>query len=380
MRYKLTVLSPLLVGDGNRLSPIDYMVWKDQVNVLDQNRIFRLLAKGPRLDGYLQQLRKADKLDFATWGGFAQNFAGRRIPFEHASAAALWNKSRGETLFIPTFHSGPEGQTLPGSALKGALRSAMVFEHAEEGLKETAKKLAEDRGFRRVGAPLEDSTAGLGSYSRTRALAITDSGPAAGQFQVYLARTAVLLKKGEEFELGWKQAPRLTLEARRVEEATAVFAEMAAPGTVFEGRWTGKTLFDDPWVQSVLRWNGVPSETSVLAAANAFAAFQLGEHRKFAERARLPELLTNVNKLQARLTRVSADGRSCVLSLGWGTGYLSKAAVGDTESEEVRKVLREVVALRGVVSTGLPFPKTRKVLFEANQPAQLPGWVELSLS
>ena len=252
MKYRLTVLSPLLVGDGNRLSPIDYMVWKDQVNVLDQNRIFKLLAKGPRLDGYLLQLKKAEKLDFGAWGGFAQNFAGRRIPFEDASAAALWNNSRGETLFIPTFHSGPEGQSLPGSALKGGLRSAMVFARAGEGLKETAKKLEEDRGFRRVGAPLEDRAVGLGSYSRTRAWAISDSTPAAGQFQVYLVRTAVLVKKGSEFELGWKQAPRATVEARRVEDSTAIFAEMAAPGTVFEGRWTSRPLFEDPWVRSML--------------------------------------------------------------------------------------------------------------------------------
>ena len=380
MRYRLTVLSPLLVGDGNRLSPIDYMVWKDQVNVLDQNRIFKLLAKGPRFDGYLRQLRKADKLDFATWGGFAQNFAGRRIPFEHPSAAALWNKSRGETLFIPAFHSGVEGQSVPGSALKGALRSAIVFAGADEGLKETAKKLAEDPGLRRVGVALEDRAVGLGSYSRTRAWAISDSAAAQGQFQVYLARTAVLVKKGEGFELGWKQAPRVTLEAKRVEDATAIFAEMAAPGTVFEGRWSGRALFEDPSVRSMLRWSQAPSETGVLAAANEFAAFQLGQHRKFAERSGLDLLLTNVTKLEERLREVAGSGRRCMLALGWGTGYLSKAAVGDTESEEVRKVLRDVVAMRGLIATGLPFPKTRKVLFEANQPALLPGWVEFELS
>ena len=62
MRYRLTCLTPTLVGDGRKLSPIDYMVWKDHVNVLDQWRIFRLLAKGPRLEGYLAQLKKADKL------------------------------------------------------------------------------------------------------------------------------------------------------------------------------------------------------------------------------------------------------------------------------------------------------------------------------
>ena len=109
MRYRLTALTPLLVGDGGRLSAIDYMVWKDQVNVLDQARIFKLLAKGPRLEGYLTQLKKADKLDFASWGGFAQNFAGRRIPFENAAYSAFWNRASGESLHIPTFASGASG-------------------------------------------------------------------------------------------------------------------------------------------------------------------------------------------------------------------------------------------------------------------------------
>ena len=106
MRYRLTCLTPVLVGDGRALSPIDYMVWKDQVNVLDQWRIFRLLAKGPRLEGYLEQLKKAQKLDFASWGGFAQNFAERRIPFEHPACSAYWNRAAGGSLNVPTFAAG----------------------------------------------------------------------------------------------------------------------------------------------------------------------------------------------------------------------------------------------------------------------------------
>lgn len=58
MRYRITCWTPTLVGDGHKLAPIDYMVWKDQVNILDQTRIFRLLSKGPRLEGYLSQLKK----------------------------------------------------------------------------------------------------------------------------------------------------------------------------------------------------------------------------------------------------------------------------------------------------------------------------------
>src|SRR2546425_11332710 len=134
MRYRLTCLTPVLVGDGRSLSAIDYMVWKDQVNVLDQTRIFRLLSKGPRLDSYLSQLKKSTKLDFASWGGFAQNFAGRRIPFENAAYSGFWNRAMGDSLHIPTFAAGASGPYLPAAAIKGAMRTGMVFAHWREGM------------------------------------------------------------------------------------------------------------------------------------------------------------------------------------------------------------------------------------------------------
>ena len=162
MKYRVTCLTPTLVGDGNKLSPIDYMVWRDQVNVLDQNRIFRLLAKGPRLEGYLTQLKKADKLDFASWGGFAQNYSERRIPFEHATATQYWQKANALDLFIPTFATGPRGAYLPATSIKGALRTGVVHSKAtEEMLKQAATRATgEGRGIRHATQALEDSALG----------------------------------------------------------------------------------------------------------------------------------------------------------------------------------------------------------------------------
>ena len=64
IRSNLTVLTPTLVGDGKRLAPIDYVILKDQINVLDQGLIFRRLADTPRKDGYLAELSRAKRLDF----------------------------------------------------------------------------------------------------------------------------------------------------------------------------------------------------------------------------------------------------------------------------------------------------------------------------
>src|SRR6266516_7801391 len=156
MRYTVTALTPLLAGDGHELAPIDYMVWKDQVNVLDQPRIFKLLARGPRLDGYLAQLRRATKLDFASWGGFAQNFSQRRIPFEHPESSAIWNSAPSEALFIPTFAADHRGPYLPASALKGALRTSFVFSRwTASTIDRIAAAIESDRVPRRLAEPAE---------------------------------------------------------------------------------------------------------------------------------------------------------------------------------------------------------------------------------
>src|SRR5689334_22777922 len=200
MRYRLTCLTPLLVGDGRKLSPIDYMVWKDHVNVLDQWRIFRLLARGPRLDGYLVQLKKADKLDFASWGGFAQNFAGRRIPFDSPSAIPVWERAQADQLFIPTFASSLSGPYMPATALKGALRTGAVFDRWTDGtIRDLANRLEGERPPRNPAVKIED-------VPRAKRLLVADSN-AIGytNMKVYLLRVSTLVAKGQgRFELGWK--------------------------------------------------------------------------------------------------------------------------------------------------------------------------------
>ena len=192
MRYRLTCLTPTLIGDGGKLSPIDYMVWKDQINVLDQGRIFRLLARGPRLDNYLKQIQRADKLDFASWGGFAQNFAARRIPFEHPAYTRYWEKLPPEHLHIPTFFAGPDGPFVPGSALKGALRTGLVHTANDNSVvRELAGRPDKERPPRNPGLELEERTVGRSTHSRLKAVAPSDSAPvAAASFKIYLLRTA----------------------------------------------------------------------------------------------------------------------------------------------------------------------------------------------
>lgn len=243
MRYRLTCMTPTLVGDGQKLSPIDYMVWKDHVNVLDQRRIFRLLAKGPRLDGYLAQLKKADKLDFASWGGFAQNFAGRRIPFEYPGATASWQRASAEYLHIPTFTCGPSGPYLPGTAIKGALRTGAVSARWTQGMLRDLAERLDERGLRHPASRIEDAAMGSSGSNRMLVVSAGDSATVpASVMKIYLLRVATLVARGDRYELGWKQSPRGTVDGRRPDDGTPIFAEMAVPGTAFEGAWQENTF------------------------------------------------------------------------------------------------------------------------------------------
>ena len=380
MRYRLTCLTPTLVGDGRKLSPIDYMVWKDHVNVLDQWRIFRLLAKGPRLEGYLTELKKADKLDFAHWGGFAQNFAGRRIPFENAAYSAYWNRAMGESLHIPTFAAGASGPYLPATAIKGALRTGMLFANWRDGmLQDVAGRVQGERPPRRPAEIVEEQALGPAGLSKMRLVNAGDSAVVENSnFKVYLLRTSTLQPRGGNFALGWKQSPRGTVDGARPDESTPVFAEMAAPGASFEGDWEEKKFFLKPDIRRSVRWPESFSRERIFEAVNVYAAGLLGLQRQYASWAGLGLLDQSLEGLEQRLAAARQSG-SCLICLGWGGGLTTKSAWLDSNNADYRAILKQYTIYNRALETNLPFPKTRRIVFLNNKPATLPGWAELSI-
>ena len=378
MNYKVTALTPLLVGDGRELSPIDYMVWKDQVNVLDQSRIFKLLARGPRLDGYLAQLRKASKLDFASWGGFAQNFSQRRIPFESPEYTPVWNAAPSDSLFIPTFASGLRGPYLPASALKGALRSGLIFSRWSTGTMERLASSIENDRLPRRAVEAAETSAGA---SQVKILGMADSEPvSASSFKVYLTRVASLdTRQPASPQLAWKIAGRGSVPSRRIADSTALFSEMAVPGTSFSGVWNDNKFFENQEVARALGWRSVPEPAQIVQSANEYAAAQLGIHARYAEIAGLRALSQAVEGLKAELATAREQPFACLLALGWGTGFVGKTAFPDTEQEAYRKILRTLPAIGKAVRDNLPFPKTRRIVFSGGNPSTIPGWVRLQL-
>ena len=198
---------------------------------------------------------------------------------------------------------------------------------------------------------------GAGGSSRMRRFSVADSAAVNYQgMKVYLLRVASMVAKGQgKLELGWK-SPRGSVDSKRIDESTPTLAEMASPGSVFEGQWRDRLHGD---------------RGKLFQAANLYAESLLTRHREYAERLGLDRLTASLTSLQKQVSE--AGNRACFLSIGWGGGLANKVGYGDLAGETYRSIMRRVPMYQRSIQTGMPFPKTRRVIFEQGQPASLPG-------
>ena len=153
---------------------------------------------------------------------------------------------------------------------------------------------------------------------------------------------------------------------------------MTVPGVSFEGQWQESEFLKRPEIARALHWKQ-PERTQVLAAANDYAEAQLRMHREYATSYGLPGVAQAIGELEGKLAEVRSSGKGCLLSIGWGGGFLSKVPYVDTQDEAYRQILRALPFYSRAIQTGLPFPKTRRIIFLENRPGTVPGWVHLEI-
>jgi CRISPR-associated protein Csm5 len=162
-----------------------------------------------------------------------------------------------------------------------------------------------------------------------------------------------------------------------MDESTPLFCEMADAGTRFEGDWFERKHLVQPDVLRLLRWREAVGVKDLVAAANASAEKLLQLHRQYAASSGLRLLDQNLERLESQLAETRERPGACMLCVGWGGGFLSKTANPSTDDDNYRKLLRLFPFYARSIQTGLPFPKTRRVVFLGGLPALIPGWVRL---
>jgi len=405
------VKTPLFIWDGDTLTPLSFVVDGDLVHVLDADRFIRAfsstgqeayltwieptLDRLARLDQQIEQagqnrdLRRQlnqEKRQVAS-GLSVERFLRQRLGKNAATFvkgvaciaySVHWAVRPGDDGFRGFIKEAGYRPYVPGTELKGALRTALLYTLLGQHDNYTILR-NELADFRRT------FQSGQSPKAKIQKLA-----GIAGQVEGATLRGSKsdakydllkLLQVGDG-ELLTADALRIcALESVGTGRFTRTLAEAVEPGTTFTFRLTLASVEDAGWA---LRQLGLDK----LAAANLSterlleAAYQRSAAILEADEGYFQDHLA-VHK-EIRRLQAENDPKAPLLRLGTGQGFLSTTIdlrVRDRDPGLYDRAIREGVSFQRRWRTQQNnFPKTRRTVSDGHgNPLTLPGWIKLNV-
>ena len=347
-RLELEVLSPLHVGAGGPplVHEYDYAAGREKVWVLDLDRV---------LD-HVPEERLLGQIDAPP-----ARLVPREVLPDCVRYEMLLRGGEKPEEIIPCVRDAADRPYLPGSSLKGALRTALAWSLAgQESGAALAQEAAPNPKY--AAAPIERRLFGPNpNQDLLRALRVADASPhAAAEAEVSVA--AVYSLRGTRLE------PKGAGHRWWV-ETLPTGARLSADVSLEE------YLFG-PRAQA-LSFN---QRRAVLAElprrAAAFAAALAAHEARFYAAAGQPALAAFARQLQQRAEQAAPD--EGLLQIGWGAGWTAKTLGLLLEADpRFPDLVRRYSLDRGRGSS--VFPKTRRLVERGNTPEAPLGWTHFRL-
>ena len=355
VKLGLEILTPTQAGSGEELlKDFDYIDRAGEVFIVDQAQSFNVVASGNlALDSLMVSGFKLNDLVKAA----GQDF-GYRIPW-------LSNKQKIPDKLREQVKDAFNRPYLPGSALKGAIRTALIA----EWLRATPTA---------VYTHLLPKKKGSKNWA-AQELMQTLTGKDAKQDIFRPFKTTDVLFNSSDLclaDIRWlnENRWRSMVQKKSFDDwkvADGICAEVLKPGSITLAtlQWDGFLLSDSCWQQKGTIANILPKDFAGLKELlNKHAKYRLGKEIEFyqTQGKQQPK-----DECQRILTQLEKDPDAAYLQLSWGSGW--RGMTGDWASEDQIKSFRE---LFGLGKPGRPFPKTRRLV--VNGEPKLPlGWITL---
>jgi CRISPR-associated protein Csm5 len=376
----LECLSPVHIGSGDRLGPLDFVREGGRVLVIDQDKFLAYLGKTPTLsDAYLPFCESERPI-------LADFLRAHRIPAGDFAAYAL--RAAGSVgRDVLTFIKAPNGAVfIPGSSVKGAIRSALLHRIVSEqaGIREAIVREASEEvrtlrrpvgGRRAAKLRRASGTADRAAFGRDhnrdvmRMFQLADSRPVAPS-DLVLAEVRVLTVRSGALAI--KETPpgnpmRLTVEVL----PTGTRLESRMTWNAYLGASTGPATRLD-------FGDRVPFVSAWLTHCNAVARDALQREVEFCRQFKEPALVLWHEGILKRLESFGAN--QCLLHLGWGAGFDAMAVTNLFPPEATRRI-RQGANLGKIGPDGPvePFPKSRKVVWHDEKKLDPLGWILLTV-
>lgn len=351
-RIEIEVLTPLHVGSGepNLTYDYDFAVDRGQVWVIDQARMLSRLSD--------------DQLE-----------ASIDAKITHVLRPAQFRDCSRYSLVVPP---GPVPQEiypcvkdlrdrpyLPGSTLKGALRTALAWDRcaAESRLLEAVSQPpppGQRSGPKFAASPIEKRLFGPNpNHDLLRALSVSDCTgvdvrPSLSAVSLLTLRGDSLAPKGPGFRF---------------------YVETVPPGA----RLLGTLRLDDYLFTPQAARAGLGDKRSWIdefdRACRSLATSLLRREIEFYSQARHSRAQQECERLR-QVVRSLGDGQF-LLQIGWGTGWASKTIGTRLPEASLAALVRRFNLDRG--RRHPVFPKTRRLVELQGSPSTPPGWVKITL-
>jgi len=367
---RLTTITPVHIGTGDVLmKDIDFLVEKGRTRRLDVDKILDELwdetqsrkAEPPRPAELLQSIPRAEWDSYTAYmatGAMRANTSGSQVREQIKTPDHL--------------------PYIPGSSLKGALRTALAWAAWSEHITQPLSPQNDfDHRAKFAGQRLEDRLLRPGKQR--------SDGPNKDVLRALQVGDLHMWRMGQGFRVCNVNVVGRSATASPV-EVEAIDAE-----ALFRGQITiHDALFEEPALGFASR---KPLLDNLLSHVNAHSLAELeGLTREFSQRTHegARNILTFCNELTQMIQQIAPN--QCLLRLGWGTGWdnktfgsrLSEGPAGSLAFFE-REVVERHRLYRGkrVRQVGDPFPTTRRVMVVRDaDPVKLKGmfgWVRLTL-
>ena len=374
---RLELLSDVHIGTGTELmrdldwiAPGDrYVYFADSDRLLEE--VFRRAeAAGKEMREVANILAGSTFSDLRTMGWLTPADFGEAHPlFRYRLAGSPATVAIREQ--IKDVHGKPY---LPGSSLKGALRTVLAVAAADE-IQPDLGKLQSSRSW--AAQPVEHDLFGADpNHDLLRALQVGDS-QAIEPAHLRLRRAHIYPTAGQSYR---GRSKGLDVDIEVLAKGTTLESPIHIPTELLQDRGTD---FDGRRRQELGRWEGQARwlERLAFSARKNARALLEDEVRYFQERRDVPEV--HRFYLQAVDIFSKLERNQFLLVLGWGGGWHTKTLNRYLKRDP--KVFDRLVSRYRLNPTGThkpdaPFPKSRHLLRAQDQPGPPLGWVKVTLN
>lgn len=365
VKLGLEIITPTQSGSGAELfKELDYIERNQVAFIVDQQASFNAVASGNlALDA---QLLSGNRLsDWVTAAG--QDF-GYRLPW-------LGSTAKVPEKFREQLKDAMNRPYLPGSAIKGAIRTALIAEWLR-GATENAVLSKLINGL--LPKPIPGKKPNPKTASNNLMWAILGKDAKQDIYRSFKVKDTLFANADLRLaDIRWLNETRWRSMTKKRSfdnwhDGDGIYAEVLQPAALglLTLQWDGFLLSDvSKWQQAGTISTIAPKDFDDLRQRlNQHAKYRLQREIQFykAQGKAAPE-----QECQRILSMVNQDQQSAYLQMSWGSGW--RGMTGDWASDEQVKIFRELFNLG---RTGKPFPKTRRLVV-SGEPKLPIGWVRL---